>query len=250
MKKLIISIIAFTFFNAVSVMNAQSLLQRNYHRLDSVRLDRVEKASLEILKKVALEIEKAYESGPISYEQTISELEKEEKDARLKRINEEIETYKRLVSQEVKNTTPTFGLGVGVKASTDTCYIESKQITEVEGNKSYNYTNASTEITPLAYAKTTFSSQREILDFIKSIDFDRNPPTKKLHEFYNNEKKITEDKVLRKGIELYQKEKIKKAVNYFSKISTSSKYSKEQRDYAEYQVAHYNYYGKFDIYYN
>lgn len=62
-------------------------------------------------QKSALEAEQDAMLEPLNYEETMLELEKEQKDTRLQRINEEIETYKQLVSQEVKNTTPTFGLG-------------------------------------------------------------------------------------------------------------------------------------------
>lgn len=62
-------------------------------------------------QKAALEAEQDQMLEPLNYEETMLELEKEQKDTRLQRINEEIETYKQLVSQEVKNTTPTFGLG-------------------------------------------------------------------------------------------------------------------------------------------
>ncbi len=62
-------------------------------------------------QKSALEAEQDAMLEPLNYEETMLELEKEQKDTRLSRINEEIETYKQLVSQEVKNSTPTFGLG-------------------------------------------------------------------------------------------------------------------------------------------
>lgn len=237
--KLIISIIVIIFLIAVSVMYAQSQKQPLSTNLDSVK-----KANTKMwlkAQKRALEKKKDSELA-----EPMAELQKEEKDARLQKINEEIEAYKRLVSEEIKNSTPTFGIDGAQKAPSDTSHIVSEQVTKEEGN------NATTKIAPkcFAYEPTTFTSQREILDFIKSIDFDKNPPAKRLCDFYNDEKKITEDKVLRKGIELYQKGKIKKAVDYFSKVSKNFKYSKDQLEYAKYQVAHYNYYGKFDIYYN
>jgi hypothetical protein len=227
------------FLNAVSVMYAQSQKQPLSANLDSVK-----KANTEMwlkAQKRALEQMKDSELA-----EPMAELQKEEKDARLQKINEEIEAYKRLVSGVVKHSTPTFGIEEEQKAISDTCHIVSEQVIKEEGEK------ANTNIAPkcFAYEPTTFASQREILDFIKSIDFDRNPPAKRLCDFYNVEKKITEDKVLRKGIELYQKGKIKKAVDYFSKVSKNFKYTKDQLEYAKYQVAHYNYYGKFDIYYN
>jgi len=102
-----------------------------------------------------------------------------------------------------------------------------------------------------AYSKTTFSSQQEMLDFIKSLDFDKNPPAKRLSDFYNDEMKITNDKVLRKGIDLYQKGKIEKAVNYYKKILRNyKKHSFAQLGYAEYQIIHYNCFGVMDIYFN
>lgn len=62
-----------------------------------------QKAELEAQQDAALE--------PLNYEQTMWELEKEQKDMRLKRIEEEINSYKSLCDNEIKNTTPTFGLG-------------------------------------------------------------------------------------------------------------------------------------------
>lgn len=110
-----------------------------------------------------------------------------------------------------------------------------------EGNESKGY----------AYDKTTFSSRREMLDFIKSLDFDKNPPLKRLHDFYNNEQKITEDKILRKGVDLFMDGKVKKSLKYFYKISKNyNKYTKEQRDYARWQIMHYRHFGDIDIYFN
>lgn len=243
----IVSIIVLALLCAIPVSNAQSQKQYSSHYSDSIR-----KANVRIwldAQKEALKKESAELSEPLNYEQTMSDLKKEEKADRLKRINEEIETYKRLVSAEVKNTTPTFGLDIEDKASTNTTNYVSDSATKAEGDKIYKFVSEGIP-TPIAYPQTTFSSQREILDFIKTLDFDRNPPVKKLHDFYNDEKKITEDKVLRKGIELYQKGKVKKAVNYFTKISKNFKNTAYQRDYAEYQVVHYKCYWKLDIYYN
>lgn len=62
-------------------------------------------------KKAELEDQQDAALEPLNYEDTMLQLEKDQKDARLQRINTEIETYTQLVSQEVKNSTPTFGLG-------------------------------------------------------------------------------------------------------------------------------------------
>lgn len=227
-SKLIISVIVTMFLNAVSVMYAQSQTQPI-----SANLDKKMKNS-ELAEQ-------------INNEQKMAELQKEEKDAKLQKINEEIEAYKRLVSGVVKHSTPAFGIEGEQKAISDTSHIVSEQVIKEEGDK------ANTNIAPkcFAYEPTTFASQREILDFIKSIDFDRNPPAKRLCDFYNDEKKITEDKVLRKGIELYEKGKIKKAVDYFVKIyKDTKKYTQKQRDYAAWQVEHYRLFGIMDLYYN
>ena len=61
-------------------------------------------------QKAALEAEQDAALEPLNYEDTMLQLEKEQKDARLQRINTEIETYTQLVSQEAKNSAPTFGL--------------------------------------------------------------------------------------------------------------------------------------------
>lgn len=68
----------------------------------SIWLD-VAKAQLEAEQDAALE--------PLSYQETMLELSKEQKEARLERINAQIETYDRLCSEEAKNSAPTFGLG-------------------------------------------------------------------------------------------------------------------------------------------
>lgn len=61
-------------------------------------------------QKSALEDEQEAALEPLNYEETMLELDKEQKDMRLKRIEAEIESYKSLVDNEVKNSTPTFGL--------------------------------------------------------------------------------------------------------------------------------------------
>ncbi len=61
-------------------------------------------------KKAELEDQQDAALEPLNYEDTMLQLEKDQKDARLQMINSEIETYTQLVSQEVKNSTPTFGL--------------------------------------------------------------------------------------------------------------------------------------------
>lgn len=82
--------------------NMSTQLTSQYENNVSIWLD-AQKSEMEAEQDAMLE--------PLNYEETMLELEKEQKDTRLQRINEEIETYKQLVSQEVKNTTPTFGLG-------------------------------------------------------------------------------------------------------------------------------------------
>lgn len=62
-------------------------------------------------QKAAIEMEQEEVIGELSYEETMLEMEKEERDMRLQRINQQIETYTQLVSQEAKNSAPTFGLG-------------------------------------------------------------------------------------------------------------------------------------------
>lgn len=47
---------------------------------------------------------------PLTYEQTMLELEKNQKDARLKRIETELQNYSELASKEAESMAPTFGL--------------------------------------------------------------------------------------------------------------------------------------------
>ena len=47
---------------------------------------------------------------PLSYQETMWELGKTQADARLKRINQELESYEQLANQEAEKTAPTFGL--------------------------------------------------------------------------------------------------------------------------------------------
>lgn len=103
-----------------------------------------------------------------------------------------------------------------------------------------------------AYGKTTFSSQREILDFIKSLDFDKNPPSKRLKDFYGTNKKITYDPALRKGIDMYLKGKGNKAAKYFEKIyeNRKYKYTEYQRKYAAWQIQNYRSFGIMDEFYD
>ena len=74
---------------------------QNYGNNVSIWLEAA-KAQLEAEQDAALE--------PLSYEETMMELEKTQTDAKLKRVNEQIETYDQLVSQESEKTAPTFGL--------------------------------------------------------------------------------------------------------------------------------------------
>lgn len=81
--------------------NTCTQLDHQYQNNVSIWLE-AQKAELEAEQDAALE--------PLNYEDTMLQLEKEQKDARLQRINTEIETYTQLVSQEAKNSAPTFGL--------------------------------------------------------------------------------------------------------------------------------------------
>lgn len=67
----------------------------------SIWLDNA-KAQLEAEQDAALE--------PLSYEDTMLQLEKEQLDARLQRLREEKQSYDTLVGEEAKNMAPTFGL--------------------------------------------------------------------------------------------------------------------------------------------
>jgi hypothetical protein len=91
--------------NARSLQNQQQLtcsnLSQNYDNNVSIWLE-AQKAQLEAEQDEALE--------PLSYEDTMLELEKEQIDARLTQINNEIDSYTQLASQEAKQSAPTFGL--------------------------------------------------------------------------------------------------------------------------------------------
>ena len=62
-------------------------------------------------QKAQLEAEQDAVLEPLNYEQTMIELEKEQKDMRLKRVEAELERYKELCSKEAENAAPSFGLG-------------------------------------------------------------------------------------------------------------------------------------------
>lgn len=62
-------------------------------------------------QKAQLEAEQDAVLEPLNYEQTMLELEKEQKDMRLKRVEAELERYKELCSKEAENAAPSFGLG-------------------------------------------------------------------------------------------------------------------------------------------
>ena len=101
-----------------------------------------------------------------------------------------------------------------------------------------------------AYEQISFSERDEIFDFIKTLDFQAYPPLKRLSDFYNEEKELTNDKLLYKGIALYQKGKVKKALDYFMHVYKDKKSTKLQKDFASWQIAHYKLFGLLDIYYN
>lgn len=60
--------------------------------------------------KAQIEAEQDQALEPLHYQETMWELEKTQLDMKLKRINAELESYEQLVSEEAKNTAPTFGL--------------------------------------------------------------------------------------------------------------------------------------------
>lgn len=60
--------------------------------------------------KAQLEAEQDATLEPLSYQETMWELEKTQADNKLKRINAQLESYDQLVSQESEKTAPTFGL--------------------------------------------------------------------------------------------------------------------------------------------
>jgi hypothetical protein len=84
--------------------NAQMWVQnqnQQYQNNVSIWLE-AQKAQLEVEQDAALE--------PLNYQQTMLELEKNQKDARLKRIEAELQSYTELANKEAENTAPTFGL--------------------------------------------------------------------------------------------------------------------------------------------
>lgn len=60
--------------------------------------------------KAQLETEQDAALEPLSYQETMWELEKTQADNKLKRINAQLESYDQLVSSESEKTAPTFGL--------------------------------------------------------------------------------------------------------------------------------------------
>ena len=77
-------------------------MNTQYQNNVSIWLDAA-KSQLEAEQDAALE--------PLNYEDTMIDLEKEQKETRLKLIQEEIQSYDQLVSQEAKDAAPKFGLG-------------------------------------------------------------------------------------------------------------------------------------------
>ena len=61
-------------------------------------------------QKAQLEAQQDAELEPLSYQETMWELEKNSADMKLKRINANLETYESLVSSESDKSAPTFGL--------------------------------------------------------------------------------------------------------------------------------------------
>lgn len=61
-------------------------------------------------QKAQLEAEQDAVLEPLNYEQTMLELDKELNDTKMTRIKAEMESYDQLVSEEAKNSAPTFGL--------------------------------------------------------------------------------------------------------------------------------------------
>lgn len=81
--------------------NACAQMDSQYQNNVSIWLD---------AQKSILETEQDEMLEPLNYEETMLELEKDQKDMRLKRIEQEIDSYKQLVDKEIQSATPTFGL--------------------------------------------------------------------------------------------------------------------------------------------
>lgn len=62
-------------------------------------------------QKAQLEAEQDAALEPLNYEETMMELEKTQIETRLERIKQQEQSYSQLVSDEAKNSAPTFGLG-------------------------------------------------------------------------------------------------------------------------------------------
>ena len=62
-------------------------------------------------RKAELEAEQDAMLEPLSYQETMWELEKEQAELKLKRINAQLETYDQLLAQETEKSAPKFGLG-------------------------------------------------------------------------------------------------------------------------------------------
>ena len=63
------------------------------------------------IEKAKLEEQQDAELAPLQYQETMWELEKEQAELKLKRINAQLETYDQLLSQETEKSAPKFGLG-------------------------------------------------------------------------------------------------------------------------------------------
>ena len=62
-------------------------------------------------RKAELEAEQDAALEPLNYEDTMMDIEHEQIKIRLEQLKEERESYKNLVQEEIKNSTPSFGLG-------------------------------------------------------------------------------------------------------------------------------------------
>lgn len=101
----------FQIFNAAKNMATQ---QQQYAQYQSQQMSQQYANNVSIwteAQKAQLEAEQDAALEPLNYEQTMLELEKEQKDMRLKRIEAELQRYNELCSKEAENAAPSFGLG-------------------------------------------------------------------------------------------------------------------------------------------
>lgn len=99
------------------------------------------------------------------------------------------------------------------------------------------------------HASLPFSNEKDFIEYVKNIDFDKIENASPLSAYMTDSRSMPEDPILLKGIQLFNDGKQEESVKHWKKIN-NYKNTKEQREFAQYQLFHISQFGMVDPYYD